>query len=198
MDASLVMFKADGTRRDFALRSGSLVVGRKNSCELRIPLSSVSRQHCEITLDGDSVKLRDLGSSNGTYHNSIRVQEAELAAGDEVVVGPVVFTLVIDGVPSEINPVRTILSAASSQDSGATMPPDQPLAAREAEVTAKTDSAPEAPLDLDDDDSDPFDVLEAMANEEKTPAAKSGQPGPSDSSIIDFDFDDFDFDDDEK
>ena len=53
--------------------------------------------------------LKDLGSSNGTYHNSIRVQEAELTAGDEVSVGPVVFTVVVDGRPAEIRPVRTVL-----------------------------------------------------------------------------------------
>ncbi|MEM9418319.1 MAG: FHA domain-containing protein [Planctomycetota bacterium] len=194
MEASLVMFKADGTRRDFPLRAGSLVIGRKNSCELRIPLSSVSRQHCEITVSGDQVKLRDLGSSNGTYHNSIRVQEAELSAGDEVVVGPVVFTLVVDGVPADINPVRTIVASASSHDSGATVSPDQPLAAHDAEVAVAADAqADEAmpTVDLDDDDTDPFEALEAMAQEEKS----QGSPGDSGSSIIEFDFDDLDDDD---
>lgn len=199
MEASLVMFKADGTRRDFPLRSGSLVVGRKNSCELRIPLSSVSRQHCEITVDGDEVKLRDLGSSNGTYHNSIRVQEAELSAGDEVVVGPVVFTLVVDGVPREISPVRTIVSSASSQDSGATIAPDQPLAASDDEVViaSETPSDHEPTVELiSDDDVDPFEALEAMASEEKTKGTLPSDAGtPAGSSIIEFDFDDLDDDD---
>jgi len=199
MEASLVMFKADGTRRDFPLRPGSLVVGRKNSCELRIPLSSVSRQHCEVTVEGDSVKLRDLGSSNGTYHNSIRVQEAELSAGDEVVVGPVVFTLVIDGVPREISPVRTIVSSGGSEDSGATIAPEQPLAASEAELII----ASESPVDDDDEtveltdheDADPFEALEAMANQEKTKPGPPADAKPSsDSSIIEFDFDDLDDD----
>ena len=197
MEASLVMFKADGTRRDFPLRPGSLVVGRMYSCELRIPLSSVSRQHCEITVEGDDIKLRDLGSSNGTYHNSIRVQEAELSAGDEVVVGPVVFTLVVDGVPSEINPVRTIVASAGSGDSGATIAPEQPLAASDAEVViaSETEHEAAAAIDLgDDDDADPFEALEAMASEEKAKSA-SGVPAASDSSIIEFDFDDLDDDD---
>ncbi|MBB6428522.1 FHA domain-containing protein [Algisphaera agarilytica] len=194
MEASLVMFKADGTRRDFPLRAGSLVIGRKNSCELRIPLSSVSRQHCEITVSGEQVKLRDLGSSNGTYHNSIRVQEAELSAGDEVVVGPVVFTLVVDGVPADINPVRTIVASASSHDSGATVSPEQPLAARDAEVAVAADAQADDSMptvDLGDDDNDPFEALEAMAQEEQ--AQRS--PGDSGSSIIEFDFDDLDDDD---
>ncbi len=196
MEASLVMFKADGIRRDFPLRPGSLVVGRKNSCELRIPLSSVSRQHCEITVEGDAVKLRDLGSSNGTYHNSIRVQEAELSAGDEVVVGPVVFTLVVDGVPSEISPVRTIVSSASSEDSGATISPEQPLAASDAEVVIASDTSGdhESTVELlGDDDVDPFEALEAMASQEKNKGLPPSDAGsPAGSSIIEFDFDDLD------
>lgn len=109
MDVTLVMFKADGTRRDFPVRKDRIVIGRKNTCGLRIPLSAISRQHCEIRVTDDGIVLKDLGSSNGTYHNSIRVQEAELTAGDEVSVGPVVFTVVVDGRPAEIRPVRTVL-----------------------------------------------------------------------------------------
>lgn len=200
MEASLVMFKADGTRRDFPLREGALVVGRKNSCELRIPLSSVSRQHCEITLDGDAVKLRDLGSSNGTYHNSIRVQEAELAPGDEVVVGPVVFTLVVDGVPKEISPVRTILGGGGDpQDSGATLTQDQPLAADDSAVSAaaaRRATESESTVDLSDDDSDdPFDVLEALSGESANSGSTKPKPAIGDeSSVVEFNLDDLDID----
>ena len=150
MQAALVMFKADGTRRDFPLRPGNLVVGRKNSCELRIPLSSVSRQHCEIRVEGDAISLRDLGSSNGTYHNSIRVQTAELEAGDEVVVGPVVFTLVVDGVPADIKPVRTIVSSADSHASAATVAPDLPAPDPEVVSSLGEQQADVATLDLDE------------------------------------------------
>src|SRR5688572_27234320 len=113
MQVSLVMFKSDGTRRDFPVSRDRLIVGRKNNCDLRIPLSSVSRQHCEIRVEGDTVKVRDLGSSNGTFHNSIRVQEAVLAPGDEVVVGPVVFTVVINGEPTTIKPVKSSMEDAA-------------------------------------------------------------------------------------
>jgi pSer/pThr/pTyr-binding forkhead associated (FHA) protein len=114
MDVSLVMFKADGTRRDFPVKGDRLVIGRKNTCDLRIPLTSVSRQHCEIRVADDQIRVRDLGSSNGTFHNDTRVQEAELAAGDELVIGPVVFTVVVDGEPAEIEPVRTVLEVDAS------------------------------------------------------------------------------------
>lgn len=111
---ALAMFKSDGTRRDFPLVKDRVVIGRKNNCDLRIPLTAVSRQHCEVTIDQSQVTVKDLGSSNGTYHNNVRVQEATLSAGDELVVGPVVFTLIVDGQPADIKPVRTVVKDDSS------------------------------------------------------------------------------------
>jgi pSer/pThr/pTyr-binding forkhead associated (FHA) protein len=112
MDLSLVMFTAEGDRRDFRITKSRTVIGRQNNCDLRIPLASVSRQHCEIITDHGSATLRDLGSSNGTYHNHNRVQSVHLSAGDQIVIGPVVFTVVKDGHPDEVTPVRTVLTAA--------------------------------------------------------------------------------------
>jgi pSer/pThr/pTyr-binding forkhead associated (FHA) protein len=103
------MFKADGSRRDFSMTKDRMIVGRTSGCDLRIPLTSVSRQHCELRIEDGKIYLRDLGSSNGTYHNSIRVQETMLKAGDEVVIGPVNFTLVVDNYPEHIEPVRTVV-----------------------------------------------------------------------------------------
>jgi predicted component of type VI protein secretion system len=83
------------------------VIGRREDCDLRIPLGEVSRKHCRLVRDGDTLKLEDLGSSNGTFLNGQRVQEALLSPGDTIQVGPVVFAVQIDGEPpeEELNPV---------------------------------------------------------------------------------------------
>jgi pSer/pThr/pTyr-binding forkhead associated (FHA) protein len=189
MQVSLVMFKADGTRRDFPFDRDRIVVGRKNNCDLRIPLSSVSRQHCEFRVNGDSLTVRDLGSSNGTYHNSIRVQEAELSPGDEVVIGPVVFTVVIDGEPAEIKPVH---SMSDDDDAvGGKTQVEQPahLPINEAH-DAMPDVEPEYSSPTVDVD-DPIAALERLAEAEKGTAA--GSSGDDDDG---FDFE-FSLDDDE-
>lgn len=109
MTVNLIMFSGDGTRRNFPLRKERIVIGRTNTCDLRIPLSSVSRKHCELVLCGKTTKLRDLGSSNGTYRNGVRVQEVNLDAGDQIGIGPIVFTLEVDGEPRQIEPVLSMV-----------------------------------------------------------------------------------------
>jgi predicted component of type VI protein secretion system len=77
------------------------VIGRRQDCDLMITLGEISRKHCRIIREADSLRLEDLGSSNGTFHNGRRVQEAVLSAGDTVQVGPVAFVVQVDGVPAE-------------------------------------------------------------------------------------------------
>jgi pSer/pThr/pTyr-binding forkhead associated (FHA) protein len=143
MDASLVMFKSDGQRKDFPLRKAVTVVGRKSTCDLRIPLSSVSRQHFKLQQENGKIMLRDLGSSNGTFYNGQRVLEAELKAGDQVRVGPVTFTVVVDGKPADIEPVRTVLGAEPTSGDTATPPPrPQPHAAQQLTAEDSSDRIP--------------------------------------------------------
>ena len=93
---SLVMYKPDGTCQAFPLRKSHVIIGRTHCCDLRIPLSSVSRKHCEIVIDDSQVLLKDLGSTNGTFVNSARVTERSLHSGDDIAVGPVRFRLEVD------------------------------------------------------------------------------------------------------
>ena len=103
MDATLLIVKENGSSQEIVLRKSRLVVGREAGCELRIPLPSVSRQHCEFVIEDGSITVRDMGSSNGTFVNQERVEEAELSAGDLIAVGPAVFALVIDSEPADLD-----------------------------------------------------------------------------------------------
>jgi pSer/pThr/pTyr-binding forkhead associated (FHA) protein len=102
MQVVLVMFRAEGDKRSFSITKDVTVIGRREDCDLRIPVSEVSRKHCRVLKDGDAVRVEDLGSSNGTYHNGQRISgSVTLEPGDSVQVGPVVFVLQIDGSPPE-------------------------------------------------------------------------------------------------
>ncbi|HRK32663.1 MAG TPA: FHA domain-containing protein [Tepidisphaeraceae bacterium] len=101
MQVVLVMFKTDGSRRSFSLHKQTTVVGRREDCDVRIPLGEISRKHCKIIREDDELKIEDLGSSNGTYINGQRVQGASLSPGDTIKIGSVVFVVQLDGVPGD-------------------------------------------------------------------------------------------------
>lgn len=163
MQVALVMFKSDGSRRDFPIVKPRTVIGRSNTSDLRVPLSSVSREHCELTLGDDGASVRDLGSSNGTYHNHIRVQEARLSAGDEVQVGPVVFTVVINGKPERPEPAGSASGRAavpSAPESLSDKSGSQVIDVSAGELPAHVEAEEHSPtVDIDD----PIAALEAMA-----------------------------------
>ncbi|MHC4259649.1 MAG: FHA domain-containing protein, partial [Planctomycetota bacterium] len=102
MDINLVVLKKNGSKKIFRLPGGVTVIGRRSNCDLYIPLTSVSRKHCQLNRHEGLLKIRDLGSRNGTYLNGKRIDEAVIQAGDNVKVGPLTFTLQIDGQPQEI------------------------------------------------------------------------------------------------
>ena len=57
-------------------------IGRLDNLELTLPFHSVSKEHAEIYLEGSSLKVRDLKSTNGTFVNREKVDGASLREGD--------------------------------------------------------------------------------------------------------------------
>jgi pSer/pThr/pTyr-binding forkhead associated (FHA) protein len=102
MSTNLVFLATNGFQKVFPLPSNVTVIGRRRNCDLRIPLDSVSRRHCQLSMENGSLKVRDLGSRNGTFLNGKRIEEDVAHAGDFIQVGPVTFGLQIDGKPEKI------------------------------------------------------------------------------------------------
>jgi len=101
MDVNLVLLKKNGSRKVFPLPSEITTIGRRRSCDLHIPLASVSKKHCQLHLDSGVLKLRDLGSRNGTNLNGKPVDEAVIQSGDFIEVGPLRFQVQIDNQPKD-------------------------------------------------------------------------------------------------
>ena len=83
----------------FELDEPRVTVGRESGNAIQLHDTEVSRQHAELHRDDDVFYLRDLGSSNGTFVNGQRVEQHELASGDQVQLGRslLLFTGVTDG-----------------------------------------------------------------------------------------------------
>jgi pSer/pThr/pTyr-binding forkhead associated (FHA) protein len=91
MEATLVMKSGDGAERAFPVGEGRMVIGRSARADIRVALPAVEERHCEVIREGDGLRLRDLGSAEGTYRNGRRVEDAPLRDGDRVSVGPVTW-----------------------------------------------------------------------------------------------------------
>ncbi len=85
--------KPNQTNHD--LHEGVNTVGRgfDNSIIVEDEARSLSRHHAEIIVQGQTVLVRDLKSSNGTYVNNQKISQQELKVGDTVRFGNVSFVL---------------------------------------------------------------------------------------------------------
>lgn len=54
----------------------SWIVGTASDCDIRISDSTVSGHHCRLTRKGGAFLLEDLGSTNGTFVNSVRLAKS--------------------------------------------------------------------------------------------------------------------------
>ena len=62
-------------------------IGRHADSDIALDDITVSRRHCEITVENSRFIVRDVGSLNGTYVNQKRVDIIELTQGDELQIG---------------------------------------------------------------------------------------------------------------
>ncbi|MDO5669928.1 MAG: DUF3662 and FHA domain-containing protein [Corynebacterium sp.] len=86
-DPVVTLLLQDGSSRTFMVNEGSNIIGRSNDADFRLPDTGVSRQHAEITWDGQDAVLVDLQSTNGTTVNDTPVENWLLADGDVITVG---------------------------------------------------------------------------------------------------------------
>ncbi|MXW42304.1 MAG: FHA domain-containing protein [Acidimicrobiia bacterium] len=76
---------AAGSR--FELSEDLVTIGRHGDSRIFLDDITVSRRHAEIYRDGLVRRVKDMGSLNGTYLNSRRVEDVGLKNGDELQVG---------------------------------------------------------------------------------------------------------------
>jgi hypothetical protein len=72
---------------DWAGGRTELIVGRDQTCDVMLPDPSVSRRHARLLFRDGSWVLQDLGSTNGTVVNDVRVGRCELRPGDLMILG---------------------------------------------------------------------------------------------------------------
>lgn len=89
------------------------VIGRSREADLTIIHPMISRRHCQLFESEGLVKVRDLGSLNGTYLGGEQVQEAFLPPGAILTVGPLVFRIEYEASPAAISHEPSLCQARS-------------------------------------------------------------------------------------
>ena len=79
-----------------------LSIGSHPSNDLVLSDRKASRFHCELVSDPSGVRLRDLGSSNGTFLEGIRVESAWLRDGNRFVIGTTALVFRTSDAPLEV------------------------------------------------------------------------------------------------
>jgi len=123
MDINLVLFKKNGSHKAFPLTSDVTVIGRRHECDLYVPLPTVSRKHCQLSVNDQTLEIRDLNSTCGTFVNGRKVDgQTTLKAGDYIRIGPLTFLCQVNGKPEKITPPKKPAQPASMPQKKAAKP----------------------------------------------------------------------------
>lgn len=86
----LVCLEGPLTGREFEIPPKGLIVGREGG--VRVPDDYLSRKHFSVVRDGEgNLRIRDLGSRNGTFLNTLPARNTRVRSGDEIRAGVNLF-----------------------------------------------------------------------------------------------------------
>lgn len=113
------------------LRDGVYTLGRDDRSDVAIPNSTVSAKHAEIHVSGDTCTLRDLGSSNGTSINGVRIRGAQqIHPNDDIELGSAHLTIEASGSSSQPVPDTSAYRPLSKEDAARVTAPAGPAKQR--------------------------------------------------------------------
>jgi two-component system cell cycle response regulator len=85
--AYLVVLAGSAVGEMYKVELERTIIGRGGKAHIRLIDDGISREHAEIVVQGSEVLLHDLGSTNGTFCNGVKVDTKPLADGDKILVG---------------------------------------------------------------------------------------------------------------
>src|SRR5438128_1544091 len=76
-----------------ATQPSPVLVGKSAVCQAQLADPEVSRRHVSFEATGAMLRAKDLGSTNGTFVNGVRIFEAALFGGESVQIGSTVLRI---------------------------------------------------------------------------------------------------------
>ncbi len=101
MDAQLRIISGPFAGERIPVHQAKFIVGREQDCQFRPDSEFVSRHHCVLLLDEYALRVRDLGSKNGTFVNGRRISgEVILQHDDMISLGELTMQVDLVGAPA--------------------------------------------------------------------------------------------------
>jgi diguanylate cyclase (GGDEF)-like protein len=85
--AYLVVLAGASVGEMYKVEGDKTIIGRGQKAQVRLLDDGISREHAQVVVEGNKIYLQDLGSTNGTFCNGLKVDRRELADGDKILVG---------------------------------------------------------------------------------------------------------------
>jgi predicted component of type VI protein secretion system len=170
------------------IKLSQFVVGRDPQCHLRPASPMISKRHCAVLQREGKAFVRDFDSTNGTFVNNEQVKgESELHNGDQLKIGPLLFTVLLESStpvnrPTPPPPTRAATQTARPPQTSTPLPATAAKPAGATPGEAATPPAKEpaaATMDKSDDGSSNDDDIAAMLLSLHDDGAATGAPAAS-------------------
>jgi transcriptional regulator with GAF, ATPase, and Fis domain len=99
-----LIVREQGAERTFALAESEMSIGRSRQNPIQLETDQSSRKHCTVRKSGRGWRLVDERSSNGTFVNGLKVEEKDLADGDQIEIGNATITYRADEAKAKPEP----------------------------------------------------------------------------------------------
>jgi predicted Zn finger-like uncharacterized protein len=92
---SLAVIMGANAGQIHVVRQPRVVLGRGDDSDIQLQDSEVSRRHAMLEIHGDEAVVTDLGSTNGTYVEAVRIQHATIGSNQEFSLGTTTVMFIV-------------------------------------------------------------------------------------------------------
>ena len=92
---SLAVIMGANAGQIHVVRQPRVVLGRGDDSDVQLQDSEVSRRHAMLEIHGDEAVVTDLGSTNGTYVEAMRVERATIGSNQEFSLGTTTLMFIV-------------------------------------------------------------------------------------------------------
>src|SRR5262245_35472960 len=85
--AYLVVLAGASVGEMYKVEGNTVIIGRGQKAQIRLFDDGISREHAQLVIEDGHIYLMDLGSTNGTFCNGLKVDKKQLIDGDKILVG---------------------------------------------------------------------------------------------------------------